>query len=107
MTVYETNGILRASRVTGPQHNYLGLSFSSIECTPRVTERPDPGVTSASSKVSGKDVLRVILQVVARERLAFNRPLFVSLVEFTPTDYPCLTAYEELATAIVRHALNR
>jgi hypothetical protein len=104
MKVIEQNGIFKASRIAGPKHNYLGIRFSDRECDAQIMARTigeDSAVT-----VEGAEVLEIVRKAVESEAVNEDRSLYVSLIEFVPTDTFDEQAYRELATVITRHVLK-
>lgn len=108
MKVVEHDGIFKASRIAGPKHNYLGLQFSKEDSEIRVIARKaatsDVGV---AEEVAADEVVKIVKETVKREVKLSERQLYVSCIEYVPTDTPDAQAYEDLTVAIVRHVLQK
>jgi len=104
MKVTLDNGVYKSSRISGPNHNYLGMSFSQSEVVPRVIPKRLTEDDSIGSAVDGEKVLGVVRQVVADMTSHLSISMYVATVEFVPTDSNSLEAYEELARVITKCA---
>jgi len=106
MKVVEQDGIFKASRITGPKHNYLGIGFSSDRNVDVQVVEKKLDQAPAVELVNAGDVLKVVHETVDRQTFGQERRLYVSIIEFVPTDTPDRQAYSELATVITRYALE-
>ena len=106
MNVVEHNGLLKASRIAGPKHNYLGIRFAKHECDIQLTEKRLPDCKESNAAVSGTDVIGIVQAALADETGASGQQLYVSEIEFVPTDTPNVDAYSELARAIIKYAIE-
>lgn len=107
MKVVEHEGVFKASRIAGPKHNYLGISFSNVDGEIRLISRKVASDVGDAEEVSADEVIRVVKETVQREVKLSERQLYVSCIEYIPTDTPDAEAYEELASAIARYALQK
>lgn len=107
MNVVEHEGVYKASRIAGPKHNYLGISFSEEDNDVRMISRKVESDVGEANDVSADDVRKIVKETVQREVKLVERQLYVSCIEYIPTDTPDAQAYEELAAAIVRYALQK
>lgn len=106
MNVVEHDGLFKASRIAGPKHNYLGIGFGDEEQDIRLSEKRLPDDKEAERGIDASELRRVVRKVVADEAEATGQQLYVSEIEFVPTDTPDLDAYAELARAIARYAIE-
>jgi hypothetical protein len=106
MQVIEQEGVYKSSRIAGPKHNYLGIAFSRVRSSIEIIARELPR-DSHAKKVVADEVLDVVVQVVKRESEVRGQQIYVTRIEFVPTDTPEIAAYEELATIIARYVLQK
>lgn len=107
MKVVEHEGLFKASRIAGPKHNYLGIQFSKEDSEIRVIARTAASDVGVAEEVEADEVVKIVKETVKREVKVSERQLYVSCIEYVPTDTPDAQAYEDLAAAIVRYALQK
>ena len=106
MQVFKQGGIFKASRISGPKHNYLGLGFSSEEATVRIVERQVGDQAERPSSFDAQAIAQLVQEAVRSEAASQNRSVYVSVIELVSTDTPDSQAYADLATEITRFALQ-
>lgn len=107
MNVVQHGGLFKASRIAGPKHNYLGLAFCKKEQEIQLIERRLRGEKECAAAVNPDELIRVVRDAVTAESEANGQRLFISTIEFVPTDSPDLLAYTELARAIVKYTVEK
>lgn len=102
MKVTKRDDVYKASRITGPKHNYLGLRMSA---TPLMQPSVVPRHLNDEAKVidEAKLVAAVIAGIEDGNRTT-AMPLFAHLIEYVPSDTPDYAAYSQLAKAITEAA---
>ena len=100
MNVVKHEGIYKASRITGPKHNFLGLAVTPdappcIQCV----QRRMPG--DGTCEIDEARLMSAVSEGVSRANRELRSPLFVEQIEYVPTDTPDYGAYIELAKSIV------
>jgi hypothetical protein len=109
MKIFEHDGLFKASSISGPKHNYLGISFSEAEKEIELIEKEKQLSSDKKPAISVNkfDLKRVVRDAVTAETEKRGQQLFISKIEFVPTDSPDLFAYEELASSIAAYALEK
>jgi hypothetical protein len=107
MNIFEHNGMFKASRISGPKHNYLGIAFSGQEQDIELIEKQLPDDKVNTKTVNGSELIRIVRETVIVEVEKYEQKLFISKLEFVPTDSLDFSAYVELAKAIVTYALEK
>lgn len=107
MNVFEHNNMFKASRVLGPKHNYLGIEFSELEKDIEIIEKQLPGDGKLAKSVDGSEMTRIVREAVAIEAEMHGQRLFLSKLEFVPTDSSDLSAYSKLAKGIAVYAIEK
>jgi hypothetical protein len=107
MNVFEQNGMFKASRITGPKHNYLGLAFSELDQDIELIKKQLQDDKECKKTVDSSELSRIVREAVMSEVEKHQQKIFVSKLEFVPTDSLDLSAYVELAKAIAAHALEK
>lgn len=102
MNARKVDGMYKSSRITGPYHNFLGLRFSSTKPA-QITFIPRPFV--GETPVIDVTCLESAVLAGVRDGWAETREqLFVSEIEYVPSDTAIYTGYHILAKAIVEVA---
>jgi hypothetical protein len=102
MNVRKVDGMYKSSRITGPYHNFLGLRFSPTEPV-QIAFIPQPFV--GETPVIDVTCLETAVLSGVRDGWAETRePLFVSEIEYVPSDTAIYSAYHILAKAIAEVA---
>lgn len=108
MKVFFDGSIYKASRITGPSHNFLGLVFSSGAEVPLTVEALPGNDPNASGPVIVKDeVVRQVLDGVAEANRELSTGFSVAKIQYVATDTPNSSAYSDLAKRIVADAAKR
>jgi hypothetical protein len=107
MNVFEHNNMFKASRISGPKHNYLGIEFSESEKDVELIEKQLPGDGKLTKSVDASELSRVVREAVAIEAQMHGQKLFVSKLEFVPTDSSDFLAYSNLAKAIAVYVIEK
>lgn len=90
--------------VTGPRHNYLGLSFSLEELCPDSKLRLEAKVIHADEPVALSEdaVKNMVLEGVERANLELRCNFKVSTIEYVVSDSGPELVYSELAYLILK-----
>jgi hypothetical protein len=109
MQFIDTDPLYKIVRVTGPQHNLLGLQLShepvagdpEIEALDQATGKP--------GALIGREVAAQVMLGVAEASAELQRTYHVDKIQYVSTDTPPVTVYRQLALEILRrvHALGR
>lgn len=105
MQVVKVGNVYKAARITGPQHNFLGLALSESEVTSVTIERLAVGDCSAGSgRLDERRVIETVQQGVTAANTEFGTKFRVARLQYVPTDTPDPAAYYVLAKQIVEQA---
>ena len=102
MNFFKNNGFYKATRITGPTHNLLGLAFyesheeSSSICIEIGTDH------HPISNVDLNFLKNKVLEGVLRANKEFRTNCSVARIQIVANDSLPIEIYEELAYAIVR-----
>lgn len=104
MRVTFVDGMYKASRITGPKHNYLGISFAAkkpkdLDVLPRKLGSEEPSI------VEGRLVDAVLAGLKAANQ-SNGVCLTPETIEYVSSDTPDYAAYFDLANMIARVAAN-
>lgn len=102
MIVTKVGDVYKASRITGPTHNYLGIVFTRVQpAEPKLIPR------ELNNELPTIDTTKMIAAVVAgidEVSRASSRWLYAEIVEYVISDTPDYPAYSKLAKAITEAA---
>lgn len=105
MNVVKHEGVYKAFRVTGPTHNFLGLSITPNEPpSVRCVQRNLPG--GGKCEIDEAKLVTAVSEGVSIAKRELQIALFVEQIEYVPTDTPDYEAYFDLAKAIVCSAAS-
>ncbi len=102
MKVTKHNDVYKASRITGPKHNYLGLRMSTSPPT-EMSILPH----NLNDELSVVDVTQLVDAVnagIEESNQANAKTVFVLSIEYVPSDTPDYATYSLLAKAIAEAA---
>lgn len=94
------NGIYKVARITGPQHNLLGVRCDQIDGEINIEELP---IKNGERKQIEKDV--VLAQVIDGLREIndqLGRNYSISQIFFVPSDSPSASVYKFLTIELIR-----
>ena len=106
MTVTKTGNVYKATRITGPQHNFLGLILSETSVPSMTIERL--WVDASEAEVETLDEQQLIDAVqrgVAEANKALGTHFYVERLQYVATDTPYPAVYYALARQIVEQAM--
>jgi hypothetical protein len=93
--------LYRIVRVTGPQHNLLGIELSADP----LSRAPEVEIlnrdTEASGQLAAADVAREVILGVNQASLECGRQHYVGKIQYITTDSLPVTIYRELAKEII------
>jgi hypothetical protein len=107
MNIFEHDGLFKASQISGPKHNYLGIAFSRVETIIELNEKEILSDKASVSFINGFELSKLVQEIVASEAEKQGYKLFISRLEFVPTDSPDFSIYAELAKAITAYAFEK
>lgn len=91
--------LYKLTRITGPQHNYLGLQITLHPTTQEPTlEALDQGV----GNLRGPDILQEVLRGVDEASLRRNTRFYVEKIQYISTDSAPVSIYRQLAFEIAQ-----
>ena len=105
MNVVKVGDVYKATRITGPQHNFLGLVLSetaveSVTIEPLSVDASEVAVET----LDDQQVIDTVQRGVTEANEAFGTRFRIARLQYVPTDTPNLAAYSTLAKHIVEHA---
>ena len=106
LQVIKSGNLYKASRVTGPAHNFLGLTLTSgdVAGDVHVQELSVSGAETPLSLLDSMHVVEKVLEGVSQANAELGTAYQVEGVQFVPTDSADLNAYVELAKRITHEA---
>jgi hypothetical protein len=105
MRISRDGEIYRASRITGPHHNLLGLGLSAEASSKPQVERLGPRADDAGvDALDQEQVVAHALHGVAEANRRLGTRFGVARIQYLPTDTPPASAYAVLAARIVEEA---
>ena len=109
MRVMKQGTVYKASRITGPQHNFLGLTLlsSPSSAMPTVETLHLGDASDAVPALAEEEVIRQVLGGIAIANQACGTEFGVSVIQYVPTDTADNGVYVLLAKAIVEAAASR
>lgn len=102
MKVTKQDDVYKASRITGPKHNYLGLSMSTAP--PVSTSIVPRHLNDEPTAVDETLLVEAVIAGIEDGNRTTAMPLFAHLIEYVPSDTPDYAAYSQLAKAITEAA---
>ena len=102
MKVTKTNNVYKASRITGPKHNYLGLVFTKVQ--PTETKLVRHTLNNEPVAIDPAQVIAAVVAGIEEANRANPTTLYADSVEYVISDTPDYAAYFQLAKAIAESA---
>lgn len=105
MNVIKIGNMYKATRITGPQHNFLGLVLSE-DISPSLTIESlliDDGERGVKT-IDEQELVDAVKRGVTKANAAFSTQFHIERLQYVPTDTPNPAAYEALARHIVEYA---
>ncbi len=93
----------KTSRISGPKHNYLGLSLNT-DLPTEVRVRPLIIREDTLFTIDEVKLMAAVSEGVRDGNRHSGRTLFIDYLEYVPTDTPDYKAYTELAKTIIQSA---
>lgn len=91
--------LYKLSRVTGPHHNYLGLSVTLHP----TTRKPELEVLDdGAGELLGTDIVREVLAGVNETSARLHTRFFIEKIQYMSTDSPPVSIYRQLASEILQ-----
>ena len=102
MHFVDNHPLYRITRITGPQHNLLGLQLANDPPAsgPEV-EALDRGSREPGS-LDGREVASCVMLGVEQASSELHRAYFVEKIQYVLTDSPPAAIYRQLAIEIIR-----
>lgn len=94
------NGIYKIARITGPQHNLLGLRLSETGEVVKVVSLPIKN--GEEPKVEEQEVLRQVEEGLQNINRELGRQYFISEVQYVPSDSESTSVYSFLTQELIR-----
>lgn len=105
MKVAKVGNVYKVARITGPQHNFLGLVLCQEAMTLPIIERLEIDQKHSRSGILDEDeVLAAVQQGIAEANQKFDTHFYLARLQYVPTDTPDLAVYSVLARQIVAQA---
>ncbi|ETX03253.1 MAG: hypothetical protein ETSY2_33915 [Candidatus Entotheonella gemina] len=105
MNVIKIGNVYKATRITGPQHHFLGLVLSETAVPPVMIEplSIDERETKGES-VDEQPLIDAVQRGVTAANEVFGTQFHIERRQYVTTDTPDPTVYETLAKQIVERA---
>ena len=105
MNIVKVGDVYKATRITGPQHNYLGLVLSETGVE-SVTIEPLSVDTSevAGETFDDQQLFDAVQRGVTEANKALGTRFRIARLQYVPTDTPNPATYSTLAKYIVEYA---
>jgi hypothetical protein len=103
MHVTKVGNVYKVVRITGPQHNFLGLAFSEDAVPSLTVERLQVGEEVARA-LDEPQLLAAVQRGIAEANAQFGTHFCAATVQYVVTDTPDMAVYTLLAHAIVEAA---
>lgn len=98
-------GVHKAAIISGPSHNYLGLSFTQFQPDSiRIIKIDKQGLPSL---IQEDRLIEAVQRGVRASLEASQKPYFVERVEYVSDDTPSYDAYAELAAILFKEFQRR
>jgi hypothetical protein len=106
MTVIKTGNVYKATRITGPQHNFLGLTLSETSVPSMTIERLLVDASEAEAEtLDEQQLIDAVQRGVAEANKACGMHFHVERLQYVATDTPYPAVYSTLAKQIVKQAI--
>jgi hypothetical protein len=103
--VTKVGNVYKVTRITGPQHNFLGLSFSEVEVPSITVERLQlDDDTGHAGTLHEQQLIAAVRRGVTEANQQFGTHFCVATVQYVVTDTPDASLYALLAQKIVAAA---
>jgi len=93
-------GIYKVARITGPQHNLLGITIGEVHSPMELVEFPMK--KGEQRQVDPKSVLSQVRDGLEEVRKELGKEYIVSKVYFVPSDTPSQSVYKLLTMELIR-----
>lgn len=105
MNVTKTDNMYKASRISGPKHNYLGIVVTEdVRVTPNVVERT-LNVEQQPSCIDKERLVTAVSGGVREGNREYGSAYHIEVIEFVSSDTPDYDIYTMMAKAIVKAAV--
>jgi hypothetical protein len=105
MQVTKVGNVYKVARITGPQHNFLGLAFSEDAGPSLTVERLQVGEeVEPSCALDEPQLLAAVQRGIAAANAQFGTHFCAATVQYVVTDTPDMAVYTLLAHTIVEAA---
>jgi hypothetical protein len=105
MKVIKTGNVYKATRITGPQHNFLGLVLSETDVSSIIIERLCIDISKAEVEtLAEQQLIDAVQRGVTEANEAFGTHFCVERLQYVPTATPHPAAYQALAKQIIERA---
>jgi hypothetical protein len=103
--VTKVGNMYKVARITGPQHNFLGLAFSDVEVPLITVERLQVGdEVGLGSALDEQQLIAAVRRGIAEANQQFGTHFYVAILQYVVTDTPDMSTYMLLAQKIVEAA---
>lgn len=105
MKVTKDGNVFKVARITGPKHNFLGLTLSRAEVLSLTVERlqvDDGGVYAGT--LDEQQLVEAVQQGVTEANQKFGTHFYITKLQYVMTDTPDSSVYSLLAQKIVEAA---
>ncbi|MDF0606903.1 hypothetical protein HZU77_014790 [Neisseriaceae bacterium TC5R-5] len=94
------SGLYKVARITGPQHNLLGIRISDTE--KKITAVPLVIQGGDVARINESDVINQVMSGLAQVNQELSKQYFVSEVQFLPSDTYSSDVYELLTVELIK-----
>ena len=103
MKVTKSGNVYKATCVTGPTHNYLGLVLGIGVTAPLRVSRNDPK-DGSPAQIEEDKLIAAVMDGVNIGNQSASVSLDVAMIEYVSSDTPRYDIYVELAASIIAEA---
>lgn len=98
------DGVYKVARITGPQHNFLGIRLSDVGGEINIEALPMKN--SESHRIEQDVVLAQVIEGLREINEKLGKSYFISQVFFVPSDSPSDSVYKFLIVELI-NKINR
>jgi hypothetical protein len=94
------NGVYKIARITGPQHNLLGIRLSDSECMKKIV--PLPIKDNEPTLLESDEVLNQVEAGLIAINKELKRKYYISEIQFVPSDTNSPYVYSSLLKELIK-----
>lgn len=99
MQIIVDGDLYKVVRITGPQHNFLGIRLGDVGEVVEIEALP---FTAGVARVSSDSVFSQVLLGLEEANLEIGKKYAISKIYYVPTDTPSETSYKQMISALIK-----